>query len=373
MTELPVSASFHDVAVSNDSGPNTEKVLERPWKAFWPSKNGSNLDRWLKTDTPEVLSWQFKPHDTFDRPWRAYTRTELAKQEAAYTILPAKNKVIPKTEEEGFDEKFNHEMVKDHATDFPPVLGHDVEEMLRNNNLPTIAVDAFNYLAPLELYRHQKPYLSRLPFIKELKRSNIVGKSYPTVIHNVRGNEHLFTLDKSGFEFIELPFNLHHWTDTSLQQKYIPFLSSWLEDYFECERVFIYAYNFRGNDPNPSDKPWKNPFFLAHCDATEASCKLRMQLHFPDEVDEVLNKRYRFVNIWRSITPPDQDCPLALCDYRTVSSEEYIKTDVIFPHCCDEGYDIQFHPAHRWFYQKGMSTDEIIMFKLDDSADNVAK
>lgn len=80
-------------------------------------------------------------------------------------------------------------------------------------------------------------------------------------------------------------------------------------------------------------------------------------------------------SLWRSVTPPDQDCPLALCDYRTVtaSKQEYIGTDVIFPHCCDEGYDVQYSPAHRWFYQKSMTTDEMVMFKLDDSADGVAR
>lgn len=79
-------------------------------------------------------------------------------------------------------------------------------------------------------------------------------------------------------------------------------------------------------------------------------------------------------SIWRSVPPiTHQDCPLALCDYRTITKKEYISTDVIFPRCCNEGYDIQYSPAHRWFYQKGMLMDEVILFKLDDSADGVAK
>ena len=62
-----------------------------------------------------------------------------------------------------------------------------------------------------------------------------------------------------------------------------------------------------------------------------------------------------------------------MCDYRTITKKDYIGTDVIFPHCCDEGYDIQYSPAHRWVYQKGMTTDEVVMFKLGDSTDGVAK
>lgn len=125
----------------------------------------------------------------------------------------------------------------------PDVLCHELEEQLKQYKLPEVKPDEFNYLAPLELYNRHKPYLSRLPYTESLKRSNIVGKSYPVTIHNVRGSEHLFTLDKSGFEFHDLPFQMSEWTDETVQSHYIPFLNEWLRGMFKCERLFIYAYN----------------------------------------------------------------------------------------------------------------------------------
>jgi hypothetical protein len=50
-----------------------------------------------------------------------------------------------------------------------------------------------------------------------------------------------------------------------------------------------------------------------------------------------------------------------------------VPADVVFPHYCDEGYELYYSPAHRWFYKRGMSTNEVILFKLDDSSESEAK
>jgi len=135
------------------------------------------------------------------------------------------------------------ELDKQHAISILPVCCSELETQIQARQLPIVQAEAFNYLAPLPLYKEEKPYLSRLPFLEELRRSNIVGKSYSVKIHNVRGNEDLFSLDTSGFEFRTLPFQLKHWSDDRVRADYIPFLSRWLTEYFECQRVFIYAYN----------------------------------------------------------------------------------------------------------------------------------
>ncbi len=77
--------------------------------------------------------------------------------------------------------------------------------------------------------------------------------------------------------------------------------------------------------------------------------------------------------MWRSIGGEEQDCPLALCDFRSVSANDLVEVDAVYPHFCDEGYEIKYNPAHAWFYKKGMSKDEVIVFKLDDSSNHEAK
>jgi len=111
--------------------------------------------------------------------------------------------------------------------------------------LPKVVPEAFNYLAPLTLYHSEKPYLSRLPFLEGLKRTNIVGQSYPVTIYNVGGREQFFHLEASGFEFLKFPVQTTTWTDDYVRSEYMPLLSSWLKDHFHCGSVLLYAYNVR--------------------------------------------------------------------------------------------------------------------------------
>jgi len=80
-----------------------------------------------------------------------------------------------------------------------------------------------------------------------------------------------------------------------------------------------------------------------------------------------------YFSIWRPISTPVQDSPLALCDYRTVHQTDLIETDIIFPHYADEAYEVLYNPLHRWFYKKNMDDDDMIIFKLDDNDPRYAK
>ena len=162
-----------------------------------------------------------------------------------------------------------------------------LDSQIRRAGLKAVTSTSFNYLAPLAIYRSEKPYLSRLPSLPGLIRTNIVGRSHTVHIHEVSGNEQLFTLDQSGFEFTQFPAPIQDWTDSNVCETYIPKLADWLRGYLNCARVYIYAYNvscqsiciyplssskiyvpikFRGKDPGRvQDGPWKAPFFRVHC------------------------------------------------------------------------------------------------------------
>lgn len=77
-------------------------------------------------------------------------------------------------------------------------------------------------------------------------------------------------------------------------------------------------------------------------------------------------------SIWRPLSVPVQDTPLALCDFRTVSSNDLVPMDIVYPHFVDEVYEVLPNPNHRWFYKKGMQQDEAIVFKLHDTSETEA-
>jgi hypothetical protein len=84
-------------------------------------------------------------------------------------------------------------------------------------------------------------------------------------------------------------------------------------------------------------------------------------------------KRLTVFSVWRSITGPYQDTPLAMCDARTLQPGDLVPADIIFPHYCDEGFELLNRSSHKWFYKNPMSMDEVILFKLDDSDPCAAK
>jgi hypothetical protein len=101
----------------------------------------------------------------------------------------------------------------------------------------------FHYLAPLKRYSQEKPYLSRLPFLPIMKRTNISRLQCPLTVYNLSGHENLFTLDVSGFEFRKMPFKATLWSDRVAIDSYVPAVKSWLLDIFGGSVVYIYAFN----------------------------------------------------------------------------------------------------------------------------------
>ena len=45
---------------------------------------------------------------------------------------------------------------------------------------------------------------------------------------------------------------------------------------------------------------------------------------------------------------------------------------MVFPHYCDEAYEVKHSPTHRWFYKKDMEWDDVLLFKLGDNLETVA-
>lgn len=99
-------------------------------------------------------------------------------------------------------------------------------------------------------------------------------------------------------------------------------------------------------------------------------------------------KRFIATSLWRAFSPPPQDCPLALCDGRSLQDDEGVRNTL---HVVDalpseeemvrpmEGEDqriaasiFRYRPSHRWWYFSNMTRDEALLFKFFDSDHSVA-
>jgi hypothetical protein len=83
-------------------------------------------------------------------------------------------------------------------------------------------------------------------------------------------------------------------------------------------------------------------------------------------------RRFVHFNVWRAISAPPQDVPLAVCDARSVTANDLILADAVFdapgkPEWSFEGVVVAHHPRHRWHWFSDMTRDEVLVFKTHDS------
>ena len=107
------------------------------------------------------------------------------------------------------------------------------------------------------------------------------------------------------------------------------------------------------------------PIVRVHIDQTTKRSIALVHKHLPaSDVPELLQHRFQIINVWRPISHPALDWPLALCDYRSVDP----KTDVfpirlIYPDNEGELVGIRYNENHKWKYHREVTPEEVILFK----------
>ena len=121
--------------------------------------------------------------------------------------------------------------------------------------------------------------------------------------------------------------------------------------------------------PLRNAKPARYP----HADNTDTSSAelIGMIGAFVDEIDLEQYSRHTMYNMWRAVTPPPQDIPLAVCDARSVLPDDEITIRAVSLERSGEivhdttGY--RYNPAHRWHFYSDMTRDEVLIFKAHDT------
>jgi hypothetical protein len=112
------------------------------------------------------------------------------------------------------------------------------------------------------------------------------------------------------------------------------------------------------------------PARFIHIDVSDSTAHAFSERSRPRD-DRPLRRSAHY-NVWRVISPPPQDVPLAVCDARTLASEDLVPADAVFdvagkPDWSFEGLLVRYSERHRWSYFSGMRPDEALMFKTHDS------
>lgn len=111
------------------------------------------------------------------------------------------------------------------------------------------------------------------------------------------------------------------------------------------------------------------PARFVHVDISDATAEVFAMRPAPEGKPV---RRYVHFNVWRAISSPPQDVPLAICDARSVALGDLIEADAVFdeagkPEWSFESWVVAHNPAHRWYWFSDMTRDEALVFKTNDS------
>ncbi|KAH7890351.1 hypothetical protein F5I97DRAFT_1922676 [Phlebopus sp. FC_14] len=166
---------------------------------------------------------------------------------------------------------------------------------------------------------------------------NWVAEEHTVEVENVRGREENYTLDTSGFQFLKKA--AHHkdfLDDSGIKAEYYPESAALLKEVTGATRVELFDHTVRRHRPGDAstetNESKRQPVSQVHVDQTPESATARVFRHVPAEAEELVKKRFQIINLWRPISYPALDYPLALCDYRTVdTAKDLVPVALIYP------------------------------------------
>lgn len=177
-------------------------------------------------------------------------------------------------------------------------------------------------------------------------------------------------LEREGFELHHLPLGDYAWHDQDwLAQTYVPSSVELIREVTGAPFVAPFLDGMTMiRDSGNADFPPAADF--VHFDQSRASVQQFIEL-------AAAPRHYRHIqlfNLWRVMTPPPQDVPLALCDQRSVDENDWVFGNTVEPGMAEGSpYTTSvFNPAQDWYYFSGLTSDDVIVFKQYDSRPDAA-
>ena len=221
-------------------------------------------------------------------------------------------------------------------------------------------------------------------------------EAHQVALRDARPFQSLFTLDVHGFVLAQRPSAVTDFFDRDQVERLYPnevvdivrsltgatrvAALGWMVrtsgDAARHQRQPAGSYTHRGGVQPPAGE--------AHVDfmpaRAESLARAVYEKNFPDGKGFT---RFIASSLWRAFSPPPQDCPLAVCDARSVRPEEGVpNTMFVVDQLPDEQTMLgempneatapaaaifHYNPAHRWWYFSNMTRNEVLMFKFHDS------
>ena len=197
------------------------------------------------------------------------------------------------------------------------------------------------------------------------------GKSDPrrVTIHNGRPHAGDFVLDRHGFRFVRHDTKVADFYDENqIRQVYYPEMEALIKAESGAKRVVVFDHTLRTADHELREsKQIREVVRRVHNDYTEWSAPQRVRDIVPNEAEQLLQRRFAIIQVWRPIRHPVETYPLAMADAQTLSPKDMIISERHAPGRIGQTYAIKYNPAHKWYWFPRMQRGEAFVFKVFDS------
>jgi hypothetical protein len=240
------------------------------------------------------------------------------------------------------------------------------------------AVDAeINYI-----WNPRSPQDETLKFVTEAEEESTMQTLPGRTVRITNARSLQTDLDREGFVLVShtstiVDFDLIQ-DDPRADQRYIDEMTDLLAQVTGASQAFMLGRGKRRYGEGATDKlaalSNAKPARYPHADNTDESASglVEMVDAFVDTIDLSKFSRYALYNMWRSVSPPPQDFPLAVCDARTVAPEDEVTVTAITVEkdtgqITHDTTGYLHNPAHRWYYYRDMTPQEVLVFKAHDT------
>lgn len=227
-----------------------------------------------------------------------------------------------------------------------------------------------NYLGPMD----SMPYF----YAKDHERDNLVLEPHRVAIENARQTNPPPTLDREGFTLVPHRSAVTDFQDSEATgTTYVAEVEELLRELTGADLVIARGTVLRFSQQNNRDAYVNSlPASFIHMDVSRQAFSDFATRNLDGHPDRgaLLGGRYVGFNLWRVLTPPPQDLPLAVCAANSVTDEDRVEGEARVDGVGVEEFRFgsslyRPNPRHRWFYYRDMTPDEALIFKQFDTSD----
>src|SRR6478609_2624310 len=183
-------------------------------------------------------------------------------------------------------------------------------------------------------------------------------------IHNARLHSDPFVLDREGFRFVRHDTAVADFFDEDqVRRVYYPEMEALVKTESGASRVVVFDHTLRtADDEQREARKIREVVPRVHNDYTEWSGPQRVRDLVPGEAEDLLRRRFAIVQVWRPIRHPVETFPLAIADARSLSPDDLVISERIYPNRVGQTYAITYNPEHVWYWFPLMRRSEALVF-----------